>query len=293
MGSSLKTHPAIDVHGGTLDLILANADDFGPSAVEERGQAVRLFFSTRQARDSAGAALGRLYEIKPVDVPDEDWARRSQQNLEAITVGRITILPGSDWRPVDSPLTPESRSPESGPQATDAGSGTAHPITIVIEPSMGFGTGHHATTRLCLTALQAVGVNGKSLLDVGTGSGVLAIAAARLGAAPVAGVDNDPDAIQSAGESLLLNPGVRVTFERADLTTRAFPAADVVTANLTGAFLARTAPVLLATVRSGGILIISGLLASERHDVCCAFAPAAVIWEQQEDGWVGIAFRTP
>jgi ribosomal protein L11 methyltransferase len=289
----LRTHPAIDVQSDTLDLVLATADDFGPTAVEERGQVARVFFSTSEARDSACAALGVRYEVEAVDVPDEDWARRSQENLEAVTVDRITILPGSNWQTVGLPASPP-RFSNSEPQATHSRSGPVEPITIVIQPSMGFGTGHHATTRLCLIALQAAGVKGKVALDVGTGSGVLAIAAARLGAAHVTGVDNDPDAIQSAVENLLLNPDVRqVTFEHADVATERLPAADVVTANLTGALLARTAPVLLAAVRPGGILIISGLLASERHEVCRGFARADVIWEQEEDGWVGVAFRTP
>ena len=289
----MKTHPAIDVRSDTLDLVLATADDFGPTAVEERGQVARVFFSTGEARDNACAALGVRYEVEAVDVPDEDWARRSQENLEAVTVDRITILPGSNWQTVGRLPASRPRFSNSEPRATHIRSGPVEPITIVIQPSMGFGTGHHATTRLCLMALQAAGVKGKVALDVGTGSGILAIAAARLGAAHVTGVDNDSDAIQSAVENLLLNPDVRqVTFELADVTTERLPAADVVTANLTGALLARTAPVLLGAVRSGGILIISGLLASERLEVCSAFAPADVIWEQEEDGWVGVAFRT-
>src|SRR4029079_18119286 len=122
----------------------------------------------------------------------------------------------------------------------------------------------------------------------------LAIAADGLGAARALGIDDDPDAIQSACDNLALNPDVRhVTFETIDLAARALPDADVVTANLTGALLVRSAGALLGAVRSGGILILSRIQAHEREQVRQAFADAEVCWEREEDGWIGIAVKKP
>ena len=299
--------PAVDViQPGDPDLTLAIVDDFAPTAVEPRDNTFRIFFPSPAARDAACAALtAARYRAEPVDVDDEDWARRSQENLKPVTVGCITVAP--PW------AAPGTRHPQPG-----TAPGTRHqaPSTIVILPSMGFGTGHHATTRLCLRALQAVDVANRCVLDVGTGSGVLAIAAVRLGAARALGIDNDPDAIQAANENLGLNPGVEtVEFRVADLLAEDLPAADIVTANLTGAFLVRSAALLLDLLRPAGTLIVSGLLEDERDDVVRAFADARsegadagsrrtrptavgrilldppIVWEQHEDGWVALAMK--
>ena len=268
-----RQYPAIDVRTDSADLLLAIVDDFGPTAVEERDALVRVFFSTAGDRDAARQALTSRFDVTAVDVDDEDWARRSQEHLQPVTVGRITVSPN-----------PQSiRNPQSTIRNT---------IDIVIVPSMGFGTGHHATTRLCLAALQTIDLTDRVVLDVGTGSGVLAIAADRLGAARALGIDSDADAIQSARENLDLNPEARrVTFEIVDLAARALPPADVVTANLTGALLVRSAPALLAAVRPGGTLILSGIQSHERDDVRQAFAAAVVCWERDEDGWAGLAVK--
>jgi ribosomal protein L11 methyltransferase len=211
------------------------------------------------------------------DVDDEDWARRSQRSLDAVTVGRLTIAP-----PWAMPV------PAHRPRATDS----LQPLTVVIQPSTGFGTGHHATTQLCLRALQTVDLNGKSVLDVGTGSGVLALAARALGADRASGIDRDPDAVRAAQENLPLNPHLtNVTFSAGNLTAGARPPADVVTANLTGSLLCRTKAALIGAVRTGGALIVSGLQAHERSEVVAAFAPAEIAWEAEADGWVGIVFR--
>ena len=96
----------------------------------------------------------------------------------------------------------------------------------------------------------------------------------------------------AARENLGLNPDVRhVTFETLDLAARKLPEADVVTANLTGALLVRAAAALLAAVRPGGTLILSGIQSHERDEVRRAFADGEVCWERDEDGWVGLAVK--
>ena len=288
----MKTYPAVDVQSAAPDLILALADDFGPIAVEECGASLRIFFPTTAARDAAVMALAATAPATAVEVSDDDWARRSQEGLHPVTVGRIRIVPNSESHPdPESRANPESLIPNPESRANPE-SLIPNPVTITIAPSMGFGTGHHATTRLCLAALQELDLTDAFVLDVGTGSGVLAIAADRLGARGALGIDLDPDAIQSARENLELNLDVRhVDFEVADVAVAELPQADVVTANLTGALLIRSAGALLGAVRRGGTVIVSGLLAHERDDVVEALAPAAIVWEQEEDGWVGLMVR--
>ena len=296
----MKFWPALDVGGQPSDLVLATLVDFEPTAIEERESGMRVYFASGRERDAAADALGPRFAVCPIEVADGDWARRSQQNLAPVAVGRITVAP---FPVSDRPSTP-------GPQPSPAGDlssvltaqrsvagNSPSAITIIITPSMGFGTGHHATTRLCLEALQQIDLTGASVLDVGTGSGVLAIAAARLGAAHALGIDTDPDAIASARENLALNGSggtmPNVSFEVADVTSGELPRADVVTANLTGALLVRATSALQGSLRGGGTLVVSGLLAEERRAVIGAFGRLEPTWEKAEDGWVGLAFREP
>jgi ribosomal protein L11 methyltransferase len=268
----LKHWPALDLssdQSDQSDLLLAAVDDFSPTAVEERDQGLRVFFATSAARDAAVAALVPQFRVSAIDVDDEDWARRSQQNLKPIRVGRITVFPSPE---------PRVSSPES--------------IAIVIPPSMGFGTGHHATTRLCLAALQTIDLRDAFVLDVGTGSGLLAIAAVKLGATRALGIDDDPDAIAAATENLAFNGVTNVEFAVSDLMKDDLSAAEVVVANLTGALVVRAAGRLLRAVRPGGVLIISGVLAGEGGEVRQAFANQSFVADVQEDEWLAFTIRS-
>lgn len=275
-------HPALTVRGVDADFLLATVDDYAPSALEPHDDGVTLFFTDAVRRNGARDAVARAWPTAVItsrEVDDEDWARRSQKDLQPVRVGRIVIVPAAEM--AEMIVAPDLRVGPTSPSGPPA-------FRLVIPPSTGFGTGHHATTRLCLTALQALDLRGRVVLDVGTGSGVLAIAARALGARQALGIDDDPDAVRSAVENLSLNPAIdEVVMQVADLAS-GLPAADVIAANLTGALLQRAAGLLLGALRPGGHLIVSGLMRDERDDVVLAFAPSAVVWEGAEDNWVGL-----
>jgi ribosomal protein L11 methyltransferase len=257
------------------DLVSASLDASAVAAVEERSATEWLVsFRESPARDAAAADLASAWvshglRVESVDVSDGDWARRSQASLGAIRAGRFLIVP--PWHDAPAP-------------------GDDDTVQVIIEPSMGFGSGHHATTRLCLQALQSLPVGGARVLDIGTGSGILAIAAARLGAAFVLGVDNDPDALESACADASMN-GIDAGLEFACLDFRAgaLSPADIVLANLTGSMLATHAAAIVACAAPGGHLILSGITLVEAQIVTDAFAPRATpVWRGEEDGWVGL-----
>jgi ribosomal protein L11 methyltransferase len=207
--------------------------------------------------------------VRAIDVPDEDWAARSQASLRAIQVGKLVVAP-----PWDLPADVNVRA-----------------ATIVIEPSMGFGTGHHATTRLCLAALQQIDFRGRSVIDVGTGSGLLAIAARRLGAAAVLAIDDDPDAIAAAEANVALNGESRIALEVTDLRSSPIGQFDVVVANLTGGLLIASADRLQSFAAPDGRLVLSGFMDHEEREVLGAFGTCAVETRAKEDEWICVVLR--
>ena len=204
------------------------------------------------------------YETHPV--ADEDWVRKTQAQF-----GPIEIAP-------DFFIVPTWSDPPR-----------AGVLCLRLDPGLAFGTGSHPTTRLCLGWLRASIRGGESILDYGCGSGILAIAAAKLGAADVTGVDIDPQAIRASDANAAMN-GVTARFAMPDgLGDGRY---DVVVANILANPLVLLAPVLCARVAPGGAIALSGVLAAQEEEVRAAYAPwftlAAV---REEEGWVLLASR--
>jgi ribosomal protein L11 methyltransferase len=221
-------------------------------------------------RDRARRAIADREELNavPIDVSDEDWARRSQENLRAIDAGGVIVAPPWDVPKGSSPI-------------------------IIIEPSMGFGTGHHATTRLCLLSMQQLDLRGARVLDVGTGSGVLALAAWKFGASDIAAIDNDPDALENARTNIATNgAAAAIDVIQDDLGALRIQRADVVLANLTGAVLVRYADELRSLITEHGYLILSGFSPDDAAIIRKAFGNLGVIAQQTEGDWAALTLRS-
>ena len=269
--------PALDVRTPArrpdlIPLLDALLDDFRPFAVEQLDAVRRrIHFFSPVDRDDASRALQRHFgaagvTAAAVEVPDDDWAARSQARLTAIRIGDIVVAP-----PWDVPAAPGDAA------------------LVVIRPSLGFGTGHHASTRLCLRALQAVPLANRDVLDVGTGSGVLAIAAARRGAASVVALDTDRDAVATALDNVELN-GVsgRVRVRCGDFRRTALQPAAIVAANLNATLAVRQAAVLVGLV-TDGFLVLGGITAPEEAAVRGALGSAATfVARHAEEEWVAL-----
>jgi ribosomal protein L11 methyltransferase len=299
LGSS-RTWPALILRADTIDdseeLVSAVLADLPPVAIHDLAERPlppgglwdptyppipdppptplhwNVCFNDPAERDRAAAAIATALPqltIERVDLPDEDWAARSQQSLKAVRAGRFIVAPPWDLPPEDVDAT-----------------------VIVIEPSMGFGTGHHATTRMCLRLLSEIDVVDVTVLDLGTGSGVLTMAAALLGARHVVGLDVDRDAIESAETSARLNtlPDT-ISFVVSDFRHDPPKPADVVLANLTGGMLTSSAAAISALVRPHGQLILSGFDHTEVDRVLAAFAPFTERQRISEDNWVALLLQ--
>ena len=209
--------------------------------------------------------------IEVASVPDQDWSENWKRFFKPLRVTpTITVKP------------PWATLPRRGRK-----------IVIEIQPGMAFGTGTHASTRLCLQALEEILKRNHSVLDVGTGSGILAIGAAKLGAREVLGVDVDPVAVASARENVDRNgvsETVRIRKGNLGKVPRPF---DVVVANIDFKSLRRLRWPLLRHVRRGGTLILSGLLEREGIRVRKLYLETGLLRGgtlYTEDEWVCLVF---
>lgn len=252
------------------DLVLAELTVLAPNGVEEeRGPGFveyAIYGGEGELAElgdlEAGVGGGRV-EVTATEIPD-DWADRWRDFHKPLLVAdRLWLRPS--WEP-----------PREGA------------IDVVVDPGQAFGTGAHPTTRLCLELLSELEPDGE-LVDLGTGSGVLAIAAAKLGWGPVRGYDHEPAAIGAAAANATAN-GVELHLERINLRERLPVLAPTVVANMTAPILKAVAIQLAEAPRT---LVCSGLLPPELDEVAAAFGASGLAEaDRRQDGdWAALLLR--
>lgn len=218
-------------------------------------------------------ALGHLqaFGLGPIGAPrlrrldEEDWLESWKASFTPMRIGRFLIRP--TWA-----------------ERSDAGEA----IVVELDPGMAFGTGLHPTTRQCLEVLSDAELSGRSLLDVGTGSGILAIAAGKRGATPIVATDVDALAVQAARENCEHNGITATVLEgSAGDVSGTF---DVVVANIVAATLQSIAPDLRARLAPGATLVLAGIIAEKEQATLEAFG-LPVSARDQRDDWVSLVLR--
>ncbi|WP_305045238.1 50S ribosomal protein L11 methyltransferase [Geoalkalibacter sp.] len=255
-----------------------------PDAESPESYPLRAYFAAAQGAAELGARVdealswlreafaGEWSEAQIREVSGDDWAEDWKQHFPVFRVGRLVVRPS--WEDVR---------PRPGE------------VLLTLDPGMAFGTGTHGTTRLCLEVLEEAMrvVPAPRVLDVGTGSGILAIAAAALGAPRVLACDIDPEACRVAESNALANglaDRVEVTAKPLEALRGSF---DIVLANILAEENVRLAAELTARLAPGGVLILSGILQEKEDLVRAGFAAFALDGPEvrTQDEWVCLAYR--
>lgn len=203
------------------------------------------------------------------DVAEEDWANNWKQYFKPEKIGVRTVVKPT-W---------EEYTPKDGE------------LVIEIDPGMAFGTGNHATTALCINVLEKYVREGMEIIDVGTGSGILAVQAALLGADKVLALDFDPVAVKAAGENIALNRLTdKVTVRNSDLLKAADMKGDIVIANIVADIILRLLPDVPNYLKGEKIFISSGIIDTRRDEVLAMYEKLGfeVLEVREDKGWVAI-----
>ena len=258
------------MHGKSRVTFYLPADETGFAQMGE----VRMALEDLKARRSdCGTLLLSLENLR-----DEDWENNWKQYYKPMEIGqRLLVIP--QWEQVD----PGQRVP------------------LILDPGLTFGTGSHATTRLCLTALEKTVAQGDRVLDLGCGSGILSIAALRLGASQALAVDIDDKCLDVAYENAALNGigkdryTVRVGDVLSDgsLRRELEGGYDIVVANIVADVIIALAPLVPAMLRPGGTFLCSGIIDDRAEEVRAALEAAGwtVLETQSADGWFAYTCR--
>ena len=228
------------------EVLIALMAEIGYEGFEQEEGVLKAFIKEgafdRKALDTLLAVYGVGYTEQRIE--EKNWNAEWEANFQPVVVDGFCAIRAHFHPPMP---------------------GVEH--ELVITPKMSFGTGHHATTYMMLQAMRGIELRGKRVLDFGTGTGVLAILAERLGAAEVAAIDNDDWSIENAQENAATNGCTRISILKQDAVERLEGPFDVILANINKHVIVAQLPALGQQLAAGGVILLSGLLIDDSEDI--------------------------
>ena len=254
------------------DMLVALLSDAGFEGFEETEKALFAYVDEKEFRQDVLQAIaetqGTTYDMEIVE--QQNWNALWESNFEPVIVADFCTIRAHFH---DMTVTT--------------------PYDIVITPKMSFGTGHHATTQQMIMLMNGIDFSGRSVLDFGTGTGVLAILAEMLGAATILAIDNDEWSVENAIENTERNKCERITVQQASLEDIPVAKSDIILANINRHILLRYMTALYARLGANGIILMSGLLVEDREIMLKAATDAGFkyVRDSELNNWIALLFE--
>jgi ribosomal protein L11 methyltransferase len=279
----VSTDPSTGSVGQVNDLIVGFLSDVGAEGFVEESNELSCFFADRKWSSSFRTDVteflnnlkkqGKLrgFKIEVLEIPNQDWNRQWEDSIVPVEVTKNVAIKPS-WKEYDG----------------------AAKIVIEIDPKMSFGTGHHETTRMMIQLLEKNLKSGDKVLDIGTGTGVLAIAAVKLGAKVCVAIDNDDWSIENARENINKNRvGGKIELVKGDLASATNSMFDVVVANLNRNTLLYIRDEIYNHCVKGGMLLLTGILSLDEDDIITSYKEKGFVSVEavREAEWSALVFR--
>jgi ribosomal protein L11 methyltransferase len=257
------------------DAIISILPEVGFDGFEELNDSIKAFIPEDLCDHGAIFDTLREHGLNDIDfqyttILPKNWNEEWEKNFEPLLIaGRVSIrAPFHERQPAD--------------------------YELVIEPKMSFGTGHHATTAMMIQQMLELDMSGRAAVDFGSGTGILAILAERLGASSVLAIDHEDWAIENSRENIRRNNAVKVAVKQADSMDSTAGKYDIMLANINRHIIMKYLQSWRNFISPGGVLVVSGILEADREDVCRLAAQSGFGAEKvlAESGWVSILFKS-
>ncbi len=254
------------------DMLMAMLSDAGYNGFEETGNELFAYIETPQFKEEELAAVAGGYGIaySTEIIPAQNWNALWESNFQPVVVDSFCTI-----------------------RAHFHDIAVTTPYDIIITPKMSFGTGHHATTQLMIMMMKDIDFKGRSVLDFGTGTGVLAILAEMLGASSVLAIDNDEWSVENTLENTARNHCKNIIVQQASVEDTQAGKSDVILANINRHILLQYMPVLYQKLNEHGVILMSGLLAADKEIILEAAAAAGFELKRvnQQTNWIALLFE--